>query len=69
MCLSRPTPPPAVPEPIAPPAPPITGLTQGSAKPAGFSESDGRDTKMASTYDKKRVGSSVLRIPTVGGLG
>lgn len=68
MCMSRPSPPPPVPEPIAPPPPPITGLTQGSAKPAGFSEADGRDMSKASSYDKKRAGSSVLRIPIVGGL-
>jgi len=57
--------------PIAPPAPvapPMTGNTQATARPAGFSEADGRSLNVASSYDRKRVGSSKLRIPIIGGL-
>ena len=60
-----PSPPPA-PTP-APVAPPITGNTQATARPAGFSEADGRSLNKASSYDRKRVGSSKLRIPIIGG--
>ena len=67
MCTSRPSPPPAppAPEPVSPP--PITQNTQGAPRPAGYSEADGRDRNVASSADRKRVGSSILRIPIIGG--
>lgn len=67
MCTSRPSAPPPAPEPTPPAPPPITQVTQGSARPAGFSDENNRDMSTASSYDKKRVGSSVLRIPIIGG--
>ena len=67
MCGSRPSaPPPApAPEPVTPP--PITQVQQGAPRPAGYSEADGRDRNVASSADRKRVGSSILRIPIIGG--
>ena len=68
MCTSRPSPPPPAPapEPVAPP--PITQNTHGAPKPAGYSESDGRNRSDATQASRRRVGASVLRIPIVGGL-
>ena len=68
MCTSRPSPPPAppAPEPVSPP--PITQNTQGAPRPAGYSEADGRNRNDATQADRRRVGSSVLRIPILGGL-
>ena len=63
---SIPTPPPA-PAP-APVAPPVTSQTQASARPAGWSDAEGRNLNVASSYDRKRIGSSKLRIPIVGGI-
>ena len=54
------------PAPIVPP--PVTQNTQGSARPAGYSESDGRNRNVATSADRKRTGSSNLRIPIIGGL-
>jgi hypothetical protein len=70
MCVSMraPTPPPMPePAPIQAP-PPVVKNTQASPKPAGYSAEDGRDRSSASSYDKKRVGASSLRIPIIGGL-
>jgi|TARA_R100000093_G_scaffold29155_1_gene16031 hypothetical protein len=61
-----PTPPPI--QAPAPIAPPITEVTQASARPAGWSEADGRNLNVASSYSRKRIGSSKLRIPIVGGI-
>ena len=59
-----PTPPPIImPAPVAPPSP-----TQATARPAGFSEAERRNLNVASSYDRKRIGSSKLRIPIIGGL-
>ena len=69
MCVSvkAPSMPPAPePAPVAPP--PITQNTQGSARPAGYSEAEGRNPNQASAYDRKRTGASNLRIPIIGGL-
>ena len=68
MCTSRPSPPPAppAPEPVSPP--PLTQVTQGAPRPAGYSESDGRNRNDATQADRRRVGASVLRIPIIGGL-
>ena len=69
MCVSvkAPSMPPAPdPAPVAPP--PITQNTQGSARPAGYSEAEGRNMNTASSYDRKRTGASNLRIPILGGL-
>jgi|TARA_Y100000294_G_C8377002_1_gene265110 hypothetical protein len=63
---SIPTPPPA--PPPAPVAPPVTSQTQASARPAGWSDAEGRNLNVASSYDRKRIGSSKLRIPIVGGI-
>ncbi len=63
---SIPTPPPAPPR--APVAPPVTSQTQASARPAGWSDAEGRNLNVASSYDRKRIGSSKLRIPIVGGI-
>ncbi len=54
--------------PPAPPPPPVATVEvkQGSARPAGFSE--GRSLNVASSYDRKRIGSSKLRIPIIGGV-
>ena len=69
MCVSvkAPSMPPAPdPAPVAPP--PITQNTQGSARPAGYAEAEGRNMNTASSYDRKRTGASNLRIPIIGGL-
>ena len=69
MCVSVKAPSmPPMPEsaPMAPP--PVTQNTQGSPRPAGFSEAEGRDRNVASSYDRKRTGASNLRIPIIGGL-
>ncbi len=59
-----PAPPPIVmPAPVAP-----TEVGQASARPAGYSEADGRSLNVASSYDRKRIGSSKLRIPIIGGV-
>ena len=63
---SIPTPPPA--PPPAPVAPPVTSQTQATARPAGWSDADGRSLNVASSYDRKRIGSSKLRIPIIGGI-
>ena len=61
-----PTPPPIVmPAPVAPP---ITDARQATARPAGYSDADGRSLNVASSYDRKRIGSSKLRIPIIGGI-
>ena len=54
MCTSRPSPPPPAPapEPVAPP--PITQNTQGAPKPAGYSESDGRNRSDATQASRRR---------------
>ena len=52
----------------APVAPPITDARQATARPAGYSDADGRSLNVASSYDRKRIGSSKLRIPIIGGL-
>ena len=69
MCLPSPKPPapPPAPEPAPVTPPPVTQTTQASARPAGYSESGGR-TRTASGFDRKRTGSSNLRIPIIGGL-
>ena len=57
------------PTPPAPPiAPPVTEVTQASARPAGYSEAEGRSMNVASSYDRRRIGSSKLRIPIIGGI-
>ena len=70
MCgsLFRPkvTLPPTPPNP--PMASPVTDVLQGTARPAGFSEAQGRSLNVASSYDRKRIGSSKLRIPVIGGV-
>jgi len=70
MCLPsrKPAPPPQpTPTPTAPP--PVIEKTQASARPAGFSaEAEGRSLNKASSYDRKRTGSSKLRIPIIGGI-
>ena len=70
MCVSVKAPsPPPMPEPAPTAPPPVTQNTQGSARPAGFSaEAEGRNRNVASSYDRKRTGSSSLRIPIIGGL-
>ena len=52
----------------APVAPPIVEQKQATARPAGYSDADGRSLNVASSYDRKRIGSSKLRIPIIGGL-
>jgi hypothetical protein len=52
----------------APVAPPITEARQATARPAGYSDADGRSLNVASSYDRKRIGSSKLRIPIIGGI-
>ena len=59
---------PPMPEPAPMAPPPVTQNTQGSPRPAGFSEAEGRDRNVASSYDRKRTGASNLRIPIIGGL-
>ena len=54
--------------PPAPVAPPITQVRQASARPAGYSEAEGRSMNVASSYDRRRIGSSKLRIPIIGGI-
>ena len=67
VSVKAPSMPPAPdPAPVAPP--PITQNTQGSARPAGYSEAEGRNMNTASSYDRKRTGASNLRIPIIGGL-
>ena len=72
MCGSifRPRIPSPPPPPTLPPAspPPITDVKQATARPAGYSEASGRNLNVASSYDRKRIGSSRLRIPIVGGI-
>ncbi len=69
MCVSVKAPsPPPMPEPAPVAPPPITQNTQGSARPAGYSEAEGRNPNQASAYDRKRTGASNLRIPIIGGL-
>lgn len=69
MCVSVKAPsPPPMPDPAPTAPPPVSQKTQGSARPAGFAEAEGRSTNKASSYDRKRTGSSNLRIPIVGGL-
>ena len=69
MCVSVKAPsPPPMPEPAPTAPPPVTQKTQGSARPAGFAEAEGRSLNKASSYDRKRTGSSNLRIPIIGGL-
>ena len=63
---SIPTPPPA-PAPVVM-APPVTEVGQASVRPAGYSDADGRNLNVASSYSRKRIGSSKLRIPIVGGI-
>ena len=68
MCVSVKAPaPPAMPEPATMTPPPVTQTTQASARPAGYSESGGR-SRNAASFDRKRTGSSNLRIPIIGGL-
>ena len=69
MCGSifRPPAPPPIIMP-APVAPPITDARQATARPAGYSDADGRSLNVASSYDRKRIGSSKLRIPIIGGI-
>jgi hypothetical protein len=52
-----------MPAPVAP-----TEVGQASARPAGYSDADGRSLNVASSYDRKRIGSSKLRIPIIGGI-
>ena len=68
MCPPRRPDPPPAPDPIPIVPPPVTQNTQGSARPAGYSEADGRNTNIASSTDRKRRGSSNLRIPIIGGF-
>ena len=69
MCVSVKAPSmPSAPEPAPVAPPPITQNTQGSARPAGYSEAEGRNMNTASSYDRKRTGASNLRIPIIGGL-
>ena len=69
MCVSVKAPsPPPMPEPAPVAPPPVTQNTQGSARPAGYSESQGMSKNKASSYDRKRTGASKLRIPVIGGL-
>ena len=69
MCIPTPKPPspPPMPDPAPMAPPPVTQTTQGSARPAGYSESGGRSTT-ASGFDRRRTVSSNLRIPIIGGL-
>jgi hypothetical protein len=39
----------------------VTQNTQGSARPAGYSESQGRSMNKASSYDRKRTSRSRSR--------
>ena len=56
MCVSVKAPaPPPMPEPAPATPPPVTQTTQGSARPAGYSESSGR-SRTASSFDRKRTG-------------
>ena len=57
---------PAMPPPAEPvvQAPAVVENKQAMAKPAGYTGTSAK----ASSYDKKRVGSSKLRIPIVGGV-
>ena len=69
MCVSVKAPSmPPMPEPAPMAPPPVSQNTQGSPRPAGFSEAEGRDRNVASSYDRKRTGASNLRIPIIGGL-
>ena len=69
MCVSVKAPsPPPMPDPAPTAPPPVSQKTQGSARPAGYAEATGRSLNKASSYDRKRTGSSNLRIPIVGGL-
>jgi len=69
MCVSVKAPsPPPIPDVAPTSPPPVTQKTQGSARPAGFAEAEGRSMNKASSYDRKRTGSSNLRIPIIGGL-
>ena len=71
MCGSifrpRITSPPPAPPPAPVLAPPLTEVKQATARPAGYSEG-GRNLNLASSYERKRIGSSQLRIPIVGGV-
>lgn len=55
--------PPPPPEPVVQ-APAVVEQKQATPKPAGYTGTSAK----ASSYDKKRVGSSKLRIPIVGGV-
>ena len=65
MCNSRPSPPPAPKDPEIP-TPQITNITQAAPMEAGYSDARGDSENMMNK--RRRVGSSVLRIPIVGGV-
>lgn len=64
MCRSPSAPPPPKDPEI--PTPQITNITQAAPMEAGYSDAQGQDTNRMSK--RRRTGSSVLRIPTVGGV-
>jgi len=65
MCTGNPSPPSAPkPDPITPP--PITKIVQGAPMEAGYSEAQGEGK--SSMSKRRRAGSSILRIPTIGGV-
>lgn len=68
MCPPRRPDPPPAPDPVPVVPPPVSEMTQGSARPAGYSEADGRSRNRATSADRKRTGSSNLRIPIIGGF-
>ena len=59
MCVSVKAPaPPPMPEPAPATPPPVTQTVQGSARPAGYSESGGR-SRTASGFDRRRTGNKL----------
>lgn len=68
MCSFKAPSMPPMPEPAPVAPPPVTQNTQGSARPAGYSDGSGRSRNTATSADRKRTGSSNLRIPIIGGL-
>lgn len=65
MCGSRPSPPPPPKDPEIP-TPTVTNITQAAPMEAGYSDAQGADVNQMAR--RRRVGSSVLRIPIVGGV-
>ncbi len=65
MCPSKPKAPPPPKDPEIP-TPTVTNITQGAPMEAGYSDAQGANENQMSK--RRRVGSSVLRIPIVGGV-